>query len=96
MVLVLIMEIFVIGILHSFGNANSKRRTGCSCIMMGFITGILYVLVRILEGIGHGNIIHFFYYNNNCNSSSQSNMIYISNGNVIGFCFSFWYMFRNI
>ena len=30
----------------------------CSCIGMWFVTGVLYVLVRILEGIGYGN--HYF------------------------------------
>ena len=61
----------------------------CSCIGMGLVTGMLYLLVRILEGIGHGNIIHFCYYNNNHSSSSRSNMIGISNGNDIGFWFSY-------
>ena len=36
------MEVFVIGILHSFGNDNSKRRMICSCIWKGFVTGILF------------------------------------------------------
>ena len=34
-VLILIMEVFVTGIIHSFGNDNSKRRMSCSCIGMG-------------------------------------------------------------
>ena len=37
-----------------------------------------------MEAIGNGNIIHFCYYNSNCSSGSRSNMIAISNGNVIG------------
>ena len=57
--------------------------------------GNVICLVRKLEGIGHGNIIHFCYYNNN-RSSSRSNMIEISNGNFIGFCFSFWYLLEKI
>ena len=57
------MEVFVTGILHSFGNDNSKRCMSCSCIGMGLVTGMLYVLVRIMEGVGYGNIIHFCYYN---------------------------------
>ena len=57
----------------------------CSCIGMGLVTGMLYVLVRILESVGHGNIIHFCYYNNNRSSGSRSNMIGITNGKVLGF-----------
>ena len=92
--------LYVFGIvtemLHSFGSDNSKCRMSCSCIGMRFVTGMLYVLVIIFEGIGHGNIIHFCYYNNNRSSGSWSDMNEISNGNVIGFWFSFWYMFGNI
>ena len=55
-----------------FGNDNSKRRMSCSCIGMRIITGMLYVLIRIFEGIGHGNIIHFCYYNSNRSSGSGS------------------------
>ena len=94
--LVLILEVFITGSLHSIGNDNSKCRMSCSCIGMGLVTGMLYVLFRILEDIGHGNIIHFCYYNNNRRSGRRSNMIRISNGNVIGYWFSFWYMFGNI
>ena len=43
MVLVVIMEVFVTGILHSFGNDNSKRRMSCSCIGMGLVMGMLYM-----------------------------------------------------
>ena len=68
MVLVLIMEVFVTGILHSFGNDNSKRRMRGSCIWMGLVTDVLYNLVRIMEGVGYGNIIHFNYYNSNGSS----------------------------
>ena len=63
---------------------------------MGLVTGMLYVLVWILEGIGHGNIIHFCYYNSNRCNGSRFNVIEISNGNLIGFSFSFWYLFGNI
>ena len=92
------MEVFVTGILHSFETDNSKRCMSCSCIRMVLVTGMLYVLVRILEGIGLGNIIHFCYYNSNRSrySGRRSNMIGISNGNVIGLQFSFWNMFENI
>ena len=38
------------GILYSFGCDNRKRRMSRSCIWMGLVTGVLYVLVRILEG----------------------------------------------
>ena len=85
--------------IHSFGTDNSKRRMSCSCIWMGLVTDLLYNLVRISEGVGNGNIIHFCYYNNSnrsISSYSHSNMIWISSGNVIGFQFSFWYMFGNI
>ena len=40
--LVLIMEVFVTGILHSFGNYISKRCISCSYIGMGLVTGMLY------------------------------------------------------
>ena len=79
------MEVFVTGIVHSLGKDNSNRRMGCSCIGMGLVTYMIYILVRILEGIGHGNIIHFCYYNSNSSSGSRINMIEISNGNVLGF-----------
>ena len=52
---------------------------------MGLVTGMLYVLVRIFEGIGYVNIIQFCYTNSNRSSGSWSAMIRISNGNVIGF-----------
>ena len=71
------------GNLHSFETDNSKRCMSCSYIGMGLVTGMLCFLVRILEDIGHGNIIHFCYYKNNRSSDSQSNMIRISNGKVI-------------
>ena len=90
------MEVFVTGILLSLGNDNSKRRMRCSCIGIGLVMGMLYVLVRVLQGIGHGNIIHFCYYNSNRSSGRRSNMIGISNGNIIGFWLSLWYMFENI
>ena len=50
--------------IHSFETDNSKRRLRGSCIWMGLVTDMLYDLVRILEGIGHEDIIHFNYYNN--------------------------------
>ena len=79
------------GILLSFGNDNSTLRMRCICIGVVLVTGMLYDLVRILEVIGHRNIIHFFYYDSKYSrcSGSRSNMIGISNGNVIGFLFSF-------
>ena len=63
--------------LHSYGNDNSMS---CSCIVMDLVAGMLYVLVRILDGIDHGNIIHFCYYNSNRSSGSLINIIGISNG----------------
>ena len=90
------MEVFVTGILHSFGKDNSKCYMSCSCIGVRWVKAMLYVLVRISEGVGHGHIIHICYYNNNCSDCSRSNNIGISNGNVIGFWFSFWYIFENI
>ena len=45
------MKVFVTGILNSLGNDDSKRRMICRCIGMRLVTGILYVLVRILEGM---------------------------------------------
>ena len=42
------MEIFVKEILHSFGYDNSKRRMSYSRIGVGLVTGMLYILVRIL------------------------------------------------
>ena len=56
------MEVFVTGIVHSFGNDNSKRRMYCSCIGMGLVMGKFYVLVWILESVSYGNIIHLCYY----------------------------------
>ena len=88
------MELFVTGLLHSFETDNNKRCMSCSCIGIGLVTGMLYVLVRILEVIGHGNIIHFCYYNKIRSRGSRINMNGISN--VIRFLFSFWYMLRNI
>ena len=67
--------IFVIGILHSFGTDNSKHRMRCIYIGMGLVTGMLCDLVRILEGIGYENIIHFCYNNSNRSSGSWINMI---------------------
>ena len=32
---------------------------------------MLYVFVRIFEGISHGNIIHFCYYNSNRNNHNN-------------------------
>ena len=80
-----VMDVFVTEIVHYFGKDNSKRRMSCSCIRMGFIMGMLYVLVRIFEGIGHRDIIHLCYYNNNHSSGSRNNMNWISNENIIGF-----------
>ena len=66
---------------------------------------MLYVLVRILEDVGHGNIINSCYYSGNRSSGSGGNMIGISNEivvynnpitNPIGFWFSFWYMIADI
>ena len=82
------MEVFVTGILHSFGNDNSKRCMSCSCIGMGLVT--YYIgLVMILEGIGNGNVIWFCNYNRNHQSGSRSIGICIGIGNITGFCFSF-------
>ena len=58
------MEVFVTGMLLSFGTVYSKRYF-LNCIGMGLVTDVLYDLVGILEGIVHGNIIHFCYFNNN-------------------------------
>ena len=66
-------------LIYSFVNDNSKRRMSFSCIGMGLVTGILYVLVRISEDVGFigrfWNIIHFCYYNSNCSSGNRSNII---------------------
>ena len=46
------MEVFVTGMLHSYGNDNSKRRMSCSCIGMGLVTmGMLYIIKVILESV---------------------------------------------
>ena len=54
------MEVFVTGILHSFGNDNSKRRMICSCIWKGFVTGILFtfaiIIVIVVVEVGYVNI----------------------------------------
>ena len=39
------MEVFVKGIVLSFGNDNSKCRMRCSCIGMVLVRGMLYDLV---------------------------------------------------
>ena len=57
----LIVELFVTGILHSFGNDNSKLRMSCSCIWMGLVTGVLYVLVRILECAPSNMLVREYY-----------------------------------
>ena len=95
MFLVLIMELSVTGILHSFGNDKSKRRMSCSCIGMGLVTYYMD-LVMILEGIGNGNVIWFCNYNRNHHSGSRSIGIWIRIWNIIGFYLSFKYMFGNI
>ena len=48
--LALIMEVFVTGMLYSFGNNNSKRPLSCSCIGMGLVThymGLRYWMVLV-------------------------------------------------
>ena len=52
--------------------------------------GILYGINNDNEVIGLGNIIHFCYYNSNRISGNRSNMIEISNANVIVFWFNVW------
>ena len=58
----------------------------CSCIGVGLAMGMLYVFVRIFEGIGHGNIIHFCYYNSN----RGAGLIWLAlEMGILGFCFVF-------
>ena len=74
-------------ILKNIGNGN--------VMVAGLLGGICYrkfKLYSIFECIDHGNIIHFCYYNNNRSTCSRNNMIGISNGNVIGYSFRFWYV----
>ena len=47
------------------------------------------VLVRIMEGIGNGNVIWFCNYNSSHRQRSQSIGIRIRNGNARGFCYRF-------
>ena len=88
--LVLIMKAFVKGIVHSFENDNSKRCMSCCCIGMGLVIygNVTYVCIMILEDVGHGNIIHCCYYNNNRSSESRF-MIRISNGKGIELKYSY-------
>ena len=80
--MVLIMEVFVTGILHYFGNDNSKLHMSCSCIRMRLVTHYM-VLIMILEGIGNGNVIWFYNYNRNHLS------VWIRIRDIIEICFSF-------
>ena len=50
------MEVFVTGILHSFGKDNSKRRMSYCCIGMELVTYYMG-LVKLLKVIGNGNVI---------------------------------------
>ena len=48
------MEVFVTGILHSFGNDNSH----CSIwVAVVLVLGLLYGLVMIFKGIDNGNVM---------------------------------------
>ena len=93
--MLLIMEVYITRMLHSFGSDNSKLRMSCNCIGMGLVTYYMD-LVMILEGIGNGNVIWFCNYNRNHHSGSRSIVIWIRIGNIIEFCFSLWYLFGNI
>ena len=85
-VLALIMEVFVTGMLNSFGNENSKRFMSCSYIGMGLVT--YYIgLVMIQEGIDNGNVMFLQFKS----KQSQWQPQYgdgDSYWNIIEFCFS--------
>ena len=64
------MEVFVTGMLHSFGNDKSKGRMSCICIGMGLVTYCMG-FINILHGINNGNVIWFCNYNRNHHSGSR-------------------------